>query len=96
MGVGAMRPRSGMPSTIGHEPRRCRFFTCITVQCAAQVGNLRLRGGPVCIASRRCRFFTCITVPCAAQVGNLRLRGGPALRRGFRLDGQFDSVDHWQ
>ena len=38
--------------TIRHAslPRRCRFFTCITVERASQVGNLRLRCRPACIA----------------------------------------------
>ena len=37
--------------------RSRRFPTCITVERASQVGNLRLRGRPACIAPRRCRFF---------------------------------------
>ena len=59
-------------------PRRCRFFTCITVERASQVmpcgyGAARRASLPVGAG-----FFTCITVQRASQVGNLRLRGRPA------------------
>ena len=55
--IAGRKPAATWSSSVHRSPVGAGFFTCITVQCASQVGNLRLRGRPACVAASRCRFF---------------------------------------
>ena len=76
--IAGRKPAATWSSGVHRSSVGAGFPTCITVERAAQVGNLRLRCRPACSAPVGAGFFTCITVQCASQVGNLRLRCRPA------------------